>query len=116
MTAHPFTAPTEVVLAQFGPHLYVALRSATMRVTVRPDAPGQGNVPNPEPNTILATLSCPCGAELDTELNATTGNGAVIARYCLPTGHCTFIRLHTPQPPCVHWQPIPFDPATKGPA
>lgn len=114
---HPITDPTgEVVLAQFGPRLYVALRSATLRVGSRPEVVEWGDRPTVVSDTLLAILSCPCGAELEVELHTSLDNAAMIARYCLPAGHCTFIRPATPQPPCDHWQPIPFDPATEGTA
>lgn len=112
MIPNPLT-PAEVVLAQFGDALYVAMRTVAMHFTKPPDTAWAREHTTAASITGPAiTLACPCGAELKVELNA--GAGARIVRYCLPASHCTFVRLPTPQPPCGHWQPVPFEPATEG--
>lgn len=119
MTPNPFTmtGPVEVLLGQFGNGLYVAMSAVTLRISPHLDTRwGTGfSYMAPSANQFLATVACPCGTEIEVELRGT--EAAEIARYCLRTGHCTFIRLPTPQPPCEHWQSIPFDPGiadTKG--
>lgn len=109
------TAPADVVLAQFGDSLYVALRAAALRITTKPDTAWTSeHTAAPNITVHLAVLSCPCGATVEAQLHANDSDKATIARYCLQRGHCTFIRLPASQPPCGHWEPLPYKSATEG--
>lgn len=112
MTANPYamTGPAaEVLLAQFGTGVYVATMAVQLQFSPHVDTRWGGGIyyTAPSATRIAASLSCPCAAVLEVELH--DSEAAEIARYCLRTGHCTFIRLPTLQPPCEHWQPLPID-------
>lgn len=101
------TSPAEVLLAQFGTGVYVATMAVQLQFSPHLDTGwGSGiSYTAPSATRIVAALSCECGSVLEVELRGTAA--AEIARYCLRTGRCTFVRLPTPEPLCEHWQPAP---------